>query len=619
MKIISIKNLVTKGTETLVRFPLPLLFAIGATGVGMYLVGLDYRETKHADRLYCILMACVLSAVTFIGVKLYTERQKTKPLFTYLINVAFLVALSLYYFMMPDKLNEMYVIKFFQTAIAIHLFVSFIPFAGFNEPNGFWQYNKALFLRLLTAALYSGVLYIGLSLALLAIDNLFGVKINGNTYARLFFFIAGIFNTWFFLAGIPKNLEELQNDTSYPKGLKVFSQYVLLPLVGVYLLILYVYLFKIILQWHLPEGWVSYLILSFSVAGIFSFLLLYPIQSYSENKWIRLYSRIYYFALIPLIVLLLVAIFRRISDYGITENRYFVFVLAIWLCFITLFMLVKRLTNIKEIPLTLGLIALLTSFGPWSATSVALKSQTQKFEYLINEYHLLKNSKIIKCAEELPFKARQNLSSAVEYISEVHSYKLLQKYYRQNLDSLFPDTTYSHKPTELLKIMGIQYISRWQREDYANENFYFSTDRFNSKHIFNITGYRQSFMMNEYFGYLKEDKDSVFSSDYVTKDTTVTVKYVSKTGILSFNFKDSLHIDISLFQIVDSLKKKHKIDEYSMKATDMVMKEENERLKVMMIVSSINGNYTDTRKKIRINNIQGDVFLCIKPEVEKRK
>ena len=46
---------------------------------------------------------------------------------------------------------------------------------------------------------------------------------------RLWIVIAGVFETWFFLAGVPKNLEELDESDDYPKGLKIFTQYVLLP------------------------------------------------------------------------------------------------------------------------------------------------------------------------------------------------------------------------------------------------------------------------------------------------------------------------------------------------------------------------------------------------------
>jgi hypothetical protein len=41
------------------------------------------------------------------------------------------------------------------------------------------------------------------------------------------------------------------------------------------------------------------------------------------NEWIRTFTKRFFFALFPLIVLLILAVGRRVSEYGVTENRYF--------------------------------------------------------------------------------------------------------------------------------------------------------------------------------------------------------------------------------------------------------------------------------------------------------
>ena len=157
--------------------------------------------------------------------------------------------------------------------------------------EAFWEFNKTLFLRILISALYTAVLYIGLVVAMAAIDQLLEIDIDDDRYLQLFIFQVGIFNTWFFLSGIPKFNNTSELEIEYPKPLKVFVQYVLIPLVTVYIAILYVYTGKIIIQWELPNGWVSYLVLSFSIAGILSLLLLFPIRNQKENTWIRIYSK----------------------------------------------------------------------------------------------------------------------------------------------------------------------------------------------------------------------------------------------------------------------------------------------------------------------------------------
>ena len=73
-----------------------------------------------------------------------------------------------------------------------------------------------------------------------------------------------------------------------------------------------------------------------------SLLLIHPIRTREGNRWIQTFGRWFYLALFPLIVLLFVAISERLGTYGITENRYFILVLACWLLGIALYMLLSQ-------------------------------------------------------------------------------------------------------------------------------------------------------------------------------------------------------------------------------------------------------------------------------------
>src|SRR5699024_7800906 len=169
----------------------------------------------------------------------------------------------------------------------------------------FWQYNKTLFLRFLTAVLFYGVLFIGLVVALGSLELLFNISFDFESYLELFYIIGGIFNTWFFLAGIRDAIHKLDRIRNYPKGLKVFTQNILIPLVIIYMIILYLYMAKIITQWAWPEGWISILVLSFSIAGILANLLLHPLRNDIKYKWVKRFSKGYYWILVPLSILLL--------------------------------------------------------------------------------------------------------------------------------------------------------------------------------------------------------------------------------------------------------------------------------------------------------------------------
>lgn len=265
-------------------------------------------------------------------------------------------------------------------AVGLHALAAAIPFIGRGSITGFWDYNRTLFLRILSSALFSGVLFGGLALALWAVETLLGLEIPDDTYGHLFALMAGVVNTWFFLAGVPSGAtageseSEAQSEAVYPKGLKVFVQFVLLPLTAVYLVILYLYVARITIEWELPKGQVSYLIFSYAVIGILAYLLIHPLRDDEENHWVRTFARGFFIALAPLLVVLIVALTRRVGDYGLTEPRYYGIVLAGWLALVVAYFLSRR-EDIRFIPTSLAIGALLASIGPWGATGVSVRSQ----------------------------------------------------------------------------------------------------------------------------------------------------------------------------------------------------------------------------------------------------
>lgn len=203
--------------------------------------------------------------------------------------------------------------------------------------------------------------------------------------------------------------------SEYPTGLKIFTQYVLLPLVVIYLAILYVYEGKIVVQWQLPQGQVAYLVLAFSIAGILALLLLYPLRQSANERWITIFSQRYYLALLPLIILLFIGIFRRINDYGVTENRYIVAVLAIWLAGITVYFISGTRDDIRWIPITLSILCFLLPIGSWNIFVVSKNSQLKQFDEILTRNHILNAKKQIARRRDIPAKDQEQLTSIVSF------------------------------------------------------------------------------------------------------------------------------------------------------------------------------------------------------------
>ena len=466
MKFSSLKHLYTISKDSFLRFPLTLVSAIIAVSVGIYWI--EYEDT--IDNFFPFvntLLTAALGVPLFFCTSVYFNIEKKSILKKGIINGAAFLLLIAIYNSLPNSAytNNIRVpyIKYTIYNCIVHLLVSFVPYWKTKKLNGFWNYNKLLFIRLWASVLYSLILYLGLILALYAIHSLFNIEIHDELYFEIFIFIIGIFNTWFFVTGIPKDLEVLENQKEYPKGLKVFTQYLLLPLIILYLLILYMYGFKIILNWNWPKGIVSYLISGVSIIGILAFLLIYPFSNSKENSWIKQFSKAYYYILFPLIVILFIAIGMRINEYGITINRYLIILLGIWLTIVCTYFSIGK-TNIKFIPKTLALLLALMSFGPWGIFSVSEKSQVGRLTDMLEDSKITTHNKVNRevmwILDSLPklhankYKTNQflikdsihnEIYSIVKYLEEHHGFTKINSIFQQNIDSIITTARFDKK------------------------------------------------------------------------------------------------------------------------------------------------------------------------------
>lgn len=369
-----------------------------------------------------------LATPLLIATQLTSEQKHWKPSLVIGINLLLSAILALYFFTIPNEPSSIDFYRFMLFMVACHFFVAYAPFLSKSQSNGFWQFNKTLFLQFLNASLYAITLYIGLLIAVKTVEYLFNITYLIKIESDLFVLIAVVFHSLFFLSKIPANLHSLNDETNYPAGLKIFTQYVLLPLEVVYMVILYAYTVRILFKWKLPDGGVAYLVMAFSIAGILALLLLHPLRESVREKWVRLFSKRFYLALLPLIVLLFIGIFRRINDYGITENRYIIAVLAFWLAGTTIYFLVNKLADIRWIPVSLSAIALLLAIGPWNIFVVARHSQIRTFEKILQDNKMLNSSGHISGKVSVDLEDFRQLESIIQFFN-TRKQKGLEKYF----------------------------------------------------------------------------------------------------------------------------------------------------------------------------------------------
>jgi hypothetical protein len=601
LKLASINQLYTSTKGVILRFPLAVLSTFVAALTSMYLLEQDYSDGKNLEPFIKLLITCALALPLFISVTLITETINIDSSRKIIFYVVAFILVFLYYWHFDNKIQTSDYIRTYVLIIALHLFVAYSPYIRNYNENGFWQFNKTLFLRFLLSALYSGVIFSGLSIALLAIDNLFHIKIDEKIYFHLWIVISIVFNTLFFLSGIPQDIRELDRDTNYPKGLKVFTQFVLLPLVSVYLLILYVYGFKIVALWVLPRGWVSYLIMCFSVVGIFSLLMIHPVKDDEQNKWINVYSRWFFRLLLPLLILLVIAIYVRVKNYGITENRYFLIALTIWLMVTNVYFLISKKKKISWIPISLSIVALLSVFGPWGAFAISEKSQIERLENLLVENNILQNGKIVLVKDTISYKSEAEIASIIRYLDQTHGYKNIQKWFDKDLEKLFAEKDsvdgYVYKPEIVLNQMGLQNNFGWRvsdGEDYTQNFNYYSTRDANIE----ISGYDEMIQINA--NSYDEFLETKFL--YLTSDTLkFTYNTLKDTYLINKANGDKL-VEFGMNDFVREIKEKTALNsrsnDKSIPANLMYKEIKTENYRFKIFVRSIYGQIKDNKIKV---------------------
>jgi len=463
MKLPSIQQVLQGSWRTFLRFPFVIVNAVIGTVTVVILI--DHEGPPQATVLFNVMMATILGIPLLLALALIAEKGKWSRLYAFGTQVIGVVLLVAYACTIPTDLlaaPAIYILRQLLLAVALHLLVAFAPYLGAGEYNGFWHYNKTLFLRLVNAVIFAIVLYAGLSLALAALDNLFGMNVPIKRYGELWIIINGIFTTWFFLAGVPQDWAGLEGSSDYPRGIKIFAQYILLPLVLVYLVILYAYLAKIVVTWNWPQGWVSKLILGFAATGIFSLLLLYPIRERAENIWIKRSSAWFYIVMIPLIFMLFPAVWRRISEYGITEGRYIAVTLSIWLTGIVLYFILSKIKSIKMIPVSLCILAFIVSFGPWGTFAVSENSQVNRLKILLTKNSILVADRVQKAPAPVNGEDVKQISSILAYLHSIHGYEGIQPWFTESLkiDSIGRQSEYI-TPSLVAKKLGIEYLDIW--------------------------------------------------------------------------------------------------------------------------------------------------------------
>lgn len=388
----SLTDLISDSNVAIKRFLVPILLALLGSVIAIY----SFNGNDVSPLIETLLSVIGVGISLFLALAIFFETRSVSKLVMFLIYLSALAFLVVIFIKLKNAKEfdlENSELLLFRYALMSHLLVSFLPFIGNKSNVGFWHYNRILFTRILLTGIFISALYLGLAGAFAAISTLFGIVIKSEVFFDLWAILFGPVSVIFFCAGIPKNLKELETSNEYSNVLRIFIQFVLIPLVLVYLVIMYCYFGKITIEMQLPKGFLTYFIHAMVVVGLLSYLLIFPYQNTSNSTIIRLFTKHFFKVLIPVVIVQFISIFRRIGEYGFTEERYLVLLTTILISTLILYFTLFKGKRIQQIPMMIFYFTVFSTFV-LSASSVAKWSQSNQINQLLIEYKMFDGKKI---------------------------------------------------------------------------------------------------------------------------------------------------------------------------------------------------------------------------------
>ncbi|MDF3025546.1 MAG: hypothetical protein K0R10_2907, partial [Alphaproteobacteria bacterium] len=400
--------------EAFIRFPLSVICASGATVTSM----LDTHDVSwlQDDVIYRLMTFFINGLALFTAATLFAEsKQLSKQRHWALMAASAGVVAA--FAVIPDHFTSAQL--FFGFAVALTMiFAPYINRATTEE--SLWQFNYLNGVGLAIAGISTFVLCAGLSAIIASMNYLFPIlDVPGRIYGDIWIFGAFFFGPVAFLYQIPRQFDFLAMDCEMPKGISFIANFLVVPLVLIYTFILYVYSAKIVALWELPKGNLAYLVTGFGAAGVVARLAVFPMRHIGTILLQQFYKYFPYLLLVPL-ALLSLGIYTRISQYGVTEERYAIALALVWLAGLTAWQIARpRAQHIKQVPMALAALMFMASFGPWSAVPVSENSQLARLEGLLLQSGVKSPAgTYAPVTADVPFETRKEISSILDYFYE---------------------------------------------------------------------------------------------------------------------------------------------------------------------------------------------------------
>lgn len=422
-------NLKAHIQQTWNRFPFALITSLSAAFIALITIQLESEEQV----IYKAIMVCVLATFSFSSFAVWQESREKKSSIALVFLLLFLIGFG--WFSIPQDIDSvsgsLWAIRYVVVTVLSFLFLTFAPYIRIKEEKNLeiWSYNEKYWTQLAMTFVSGVILFLGLALALFALDKLFDIDIDEKIYMQIWVLVVGVFGTTFFLSQFPRPLQE-KSVSEPPFFIAFVTKFILTPLVGLYFIILYAYTAKIIFTWSWPSNLVGWLIIIFLMIGVLTYVLWIPFHNKKTQKW----KKVLWMIQIPQIIVLFFSVGLRIQQYSWTESRYIVVVLGVWLLTMALYFILSKSGRLKILFASLVLTVFFTQFGPWGMYSVGKNAQVERLQGY--NLQIAESLESVRKDED----SSKEVRSIINYLIDRHGIEVIKDLYP---DIVFDETSKS--------------------------------------------------------------------------------------------------------------------------------------------------------------------------------
>lgn len=615
-----IKSFLPDMKKAIERFPLTVFCSIVVFILSVYLVeNPELKNENLLNELHKMVILLGMSIPLTLVLELAREKYlsgKNKWVIRFvnaLITLVFIIFYRFYYLSGKNSSSTLDSLEqLMATGIIFFLCFLLVPVIGKKDEEE--KYFQSVIVDKTVTILFSVVLFLGLIAVFATIDGLSLIKLDSNIYIETWLFVVFVFSVIFFLSKLKKVDESLENYEIH-KIFKFLIYFIVIPLITTYTGILYVYFGKMLITRSWPQGLVSHLILWYTIFSLFIMIMVTPMAK--KDSVARVFKKYFPFASLPLLVLSIVSISKRISQYGMTPSRYFVVLLAMWLIFCMVSSIFKA--RLSVILISLITVVYISVFTPVNNRRITLMSQNKRFEKILVKYGLLKDGKLVK-KPELAKEKKYEVTDVLNYILGINDR-------RNDIENLKPFGKTDGKPykdrEEFEKSLGID-TTWYQYSDFVSiGDSYFVTFGINENVL--VSQYNGIEEVKEY-DYAITNLESYFTDNNNVKEFfgKYPVK-LSQEGIAVYDGKiedNKELIKVNMPEIVDKIIKNPEIQQRVNKRKDEIKDSvvpekileftgENEKVKykVKVIEISVTG---EEHKAPRVSKYYYSFYYSIK-------